>query len=375
MSLMLLPSLSKASEWSATPQLSAHGDYWDNPRLVYGGGNTVEGITAELSAAIARRTESSEIDISPSIRVRRYSGEDHLDGTDDSLRIFAKKLNELTTWMASGTALRDSTLTSELGTTGITQVNKRRDYFDLSLSPTFQVTERSKLSVSLSGLSVQYEDNNAFTGLLDYKYASASITGIRDLSERSQLAIAISAGRNFVPDAPFNEMKNYNATLQYIYQWDPTWSVILWAGPSRVTSESSSENGQIYGGSLHHQGELFTIDGSAERNTRPTGSGVIEQVDVVTLTDSLRIAERLSGGIGVSYTRSQESARVIQFRPPGVRYVHVDANLTWQWTERLNVTLSAGRNTQRSDFQGQQAEGYIVSLGFNWTGIPKVFWH
>src|SRR3974390_2612839 len=113
MSLMLLPSLSKASEWSLTPQLNAHGDYWDNPRLVYGGGPTVEGVTAELSAAIARRTETSEIDLSPLIRVRRYTGNEYLDGSDDVLRMTAKEFSERTTWTFAGTALRDSTLTSE----------------------------------------------------------------------------------------------------------------------------------------------------------------------------------------------------------------------------------------------------------------------
>jgi hypothetical protein len=371
---MLVPSLSRASEWSATPQFAAHGDYWDNPRLVYGGGSTVEGITTELSAAIARRTESSEITIAPLIRLRRYSGDEHLDGTDNVIRIAAKELTERTTWTFASTALRDSTLTSELGTTGFTQVNKRRDYAEVSAGPTFQIVERSQLSVSVSGLSANYEDN-ANTGLLDYRYASASITGTRQLSELSQLAIAVSAGRNFVPDAPINEMKNYSATLQYVYQWAATKSLTLFAGPSRVTSQFSTQNGEIYGASLRHQGERFTIDASAERNSRPTGSGIIQQVDAASLTDSFRMTERLSGGIDLSYTHSRESASILRFRPPEVKYLHIDANLTWQWTERLNIVLSAGRNTQQSDFQSQTAKGYLVSLGVNWAGMPKVFWH
>jgi hypothetical protein len=374
MSLMLVPSLSKASEWSATPQVSAHLDYWDNPRLVYGGGSTVEGGTAELSAAISRRTERSDISISPSIRLRRYSGDENLDGTDDVIHITAKQLTERATWTFAGTALRDTTLTSELGTTGFTQVNKRRDYADLSLGPSFQITERFQLSLGVYGLSTHYEDN-ANTGLLDYRYASASITGTRQVNERSQLAIAVNGGRNFVPDAPVNEMKNYSATLQYVYQWNPTWNVTLWGGPSRVTSEFSTDNGKIYGVSLRHQGERFTIDASAERNARPTGSGIIEQVDAATLSDSFRITERLSSGVGLSYTHSRESARAVQFRPPDVKYLHVDANLTWQCMERLNIVLSAGRNTQRSDFQNGTAKGYLVSVGFNWLGMPKVFWH
>jgi hypothetical protein len=306
--------------------------------------------------------------------VRRYSGHERLDGADDVIRITAKELTERTSWTFAGTALRDSTLTSELGTTGFTQVNKRRDYFELSAGPTFQIAQRSQLSVSVSGLSANYEDN-ANTGLLDYRYASASITGTRQLSELSQLAVSISAGRNFVPDAPINEMKNYSATLQYVYQWSATKSLTAFAGPSRVTSEFSTQNGSIYGATFRQQGERFVIDASVERNSRPTGSGLIQQVDAASLSDSFRITERLSSGIGLSYTHSRESARVVGFRPPEAKYLHVDANLTWQWTERLNIVLSAGRNTQRSDFQNQTAEGYLVSLGFNWIGMPKVFWH
>ena len=371
---MLVPSLSRASEWSATPQLNVHGDYWENPRLVYGGGDTVDGVTAELSAAIARRTETTEVDVAPLIRVRRYSGDEHLNGSDDVLRILAKKSMERISWSLSGTAMRDSTLTSELGTTGFTQVNKRRKYADLSIGPTFQISERTQLSLGAYGQSVNYE-NSENTGLLDYRYVSASITGTRQLTERSQLAIAVSGGRNFVPDAPVNEMKNYSTTLQYVHQWDPTWNLTLWGGPSRVTSEFSSNNGGIYGGALRHQGERFTIDASVERNSRPTGTGMIEQVDAATLSDTFRVTERLSGGIGLSYTHSRESARVLRFRPPDVKYLHVDANFTWQWTERLNIVLSAGRNTQRSDFESQTAKGYLISLGINWQGIPNVFWH
>ena len=134
---------SAAADWSGNLDAEASAAYVINPRMVAADNNTSDE-SAELSvdgSAIAQ-TERGQLTITPRFSAIRFEHETDLDLQSGSLDLAYVEKLERGQWSFEAAGLTDSTVTSELGTTGVTYVNRRHTQGNLSLGYQYFATER-----------------------------------------------------------------------------------------------------------------------------------------------------------------------------------------------------------------------------------------
>jgi len=125
---MLASTSALAAEWTFSPAAEINAQSQQNPGLspaedqqheMSNGGGT------SLSLGVQRRTERTTFSLQPSVHALRFADDNNLDRDEEHVDLGYGWLGEKVSWNAAGNATRDTTLTSELGTTGLTQGNLR----------------------------------------------------------------------------------------------------------------------------------------------------------------------------------------------------------------------------------------------------------
>jgi len=367
-SLLTGPAL--AAEWSFTPDARVAVDYVDNPRYLVEGGQSDRGAVTELGAKLARRTENLDLSLAPSFRVARYRNDDDLDNETAVIAFALEERSEFATWSAQSTLLQDSTLVSELGTTGLTQTNHRHYDFSLGGGPQLQLSERFFASAQVNWSENRYHDAEG-TGLVDYNYQGALVSAIYVLSERSDLSLIAHAGALEVPDQG-TTTRDETLVLRLESKFGSRWATTLSAGPARVRTDFASDQGYVFGASLERRGEMLTLSAGANRSLTPTGVGVLTQLDEVSLSADQRLTERLSAGISVRASRNKSLLPV-----PGtgntfedVDFQGLEGRLSYQVSSQWSAQLALSGARQRGEFDPGSAESYRMLLSMVWNGRP-----
>ncbi len=147
----------------------------------------------DANAELARRTETSRLSLVPVLRVARYPGERMLDGEQQKLDASYSLTGERASLGLSASVARESTLTSELGTTGRTEVDANRESGFFAVAPQWLVTERLSAGANLGYQRVAYPglDN---TDLYGSRYATGSLNARYRLSPTMSMAVSGAAG-------------------------------------------------------------------------------------------------------------------------------------------------------------------------------------
>lgn len=192
--LLLLAGAVGADDWYLAPEASLESFYDDNVRLSAADAQSSFGVIGRANASFGRRTEISDLAIEGGLSLRRYGDVTELDrtegflGLDSAYRLARHRLG-LTARLDY-----DSTLTSEISTSGLVQVNKRRTRLFARPSWSYELSERAALDLSASYTDVSYEDVERIP-LYDYTLAGAGLTGTYLWSERSELFARLNLDR------------------------------------------------------------------------------------------------------------------------------------------------------------------------------------
>ena len=353
------------ADWSLVPSFDLSERYEQNVGLravnAFGSNSTELG----LGLALRGSTESTSYAIEPRLAWQRYgnSGDQNLDRDEQRAHLSFDHKGELNTLSGDLVLTSDSTLTSELGTTGINQFNRRHQELLSSLNYTWQWSERYSLVPTVSYRKSRYLDA-ADLGLLDFNYASASLAAVAVVAPRQTLSLATSAGRmqSLSPTT-----QNTNVTLQWSWKPAQNWQTSLAAGPSWVKTPTGTENGTIYSASLSHASELTSVSLSASRSISPAGRGVLTQREDVAAGVGRVWSEHWSSGLNASAIQSRELISTLGFAFGDVRYVRAETNTTWRPLRNWSVVLYAGYSRQIYQTAAFNAGGWDGRLALNWS--------
>lgn len=358
-----------AAEWLVSPNARVAADYTDNPRMLQEGGESSAGAVGELSASIVRRTERTDLSLQPRLRSSRYRDDDSLNSDDQYVSLAFKHVAERAEWSAAANFTRDTTLISELESTGIVQANRRHEGLTLSGGPSFALTERVTAGAQLYWMDNHYVDAE-LSGLVDYEYRALSIFSSLASSELSNLTLTAQGGELVVPD---QQSKTRDATLRLGWRHQPwsLWTLELSAGPAYVEAENGSDSGEVFSVDLRRQGELWTITANAGRELAPTGRGVLTRRDQIATDLNRRITDRLSAGISARWIRNQDLLPQPGIAFEEITYARLDLRADWRIAEHWSVALALGGATQEYDSTSGSAENYRASLSIVWNGQPQ----
>jgi hypothetical protein len=360
----------QAVQWSFAPNARLASDYVDNPRFLSEGGGSSLGMVAELGAEVGRRTEQLDVRLQPLLRFSRYRDDESLNSEDQIVDLVLQHRSERGLWSLDSTLIRNSTLVSELGTTGRTQVNRRHQIVTVGGGPTLQFTERLVAAVQVSLIDNSYEDAGQ-SGLVDYRYSALSIIGAYSLSPRTELSLDARAGQLDVPSQG-TTTRDGTLVLALKHALGTLWKTTLTVGPARVESDFGSDDGLVFGAKLDRVGELLTLSADAGRTLMPTGRGVQTRRDQIGVGALWNVTERISAAVSVHASRQQDLLPTPGVAFEEIEYQWVEARIARQLSAEWSAALAVSGAEQHNLAAPDSAQGYHVYLGLVWKGQPRM---
>lgn len=371
-STVLFAQQASAAEWRVLPSAFVGASYADNPRLRVDDSSSVSGTVGEFKASLQRVTERSELSLLPRFIASRYSEDESLDSDDQFINGGYRWVGERSEWNMDLGWVRDSTLTSELGSTGLVDSNRRHETSSFTVSPKVMFTER------VSGGMQMYVSDNRYidaenTGLVDYRYLALSLFSSVVLTDAGGTLSVTGQGGRLTTEGVFGA-ETQNGTLRLGWTFQPwlLWTASLSGGPAIVETARATDTGWVFDGELKRLGDRWSVTANAGRNQSPTGRGVLTRRDEARLTFSRNITERLGASISARYIRSQDllpqQGRVTAYE---VDYAQLGMAASWRLSRDWSLSLQLTGNSQDFELAPERANGYRASFNVIWNGQPQ----
>ena len=371
-----------AAEWTFSPSGDISAQSQRNPGLSTDKSRQdvmSNGLAGLVGLGVQRRTERTTLIVTPSVHAFRYADNNNFDRNEEYLGLSYNWVGEKITWDAGGSATRDTTLTSELGTTGLTQSNLRHEAYDVSLGPTWVLTERWQMHANLDLQDNRYPDSGQGLGLETNRYTTALLSTSYVVNEKLSLT-AYGTASKLTDEAQGDPQgddstRNQSANIQAQYAWSQLSSINASIGQSWVKSGAGRNRGLLYSVAATHAFEQGTVSLSASRRQQPSGRALLTEADEMRIDASRQITERLSANASASYSKRRAVLRVFDLDLQRVRYSRADLGLSWRMASswRLGLNIGAGRQQVGSAFNDDlTGRGYDARLGVSWNGDPYV---
>ncbi|MDR2214531.1 MAG: surface lipoprotein assembly modifier [Nevskiaceae bacterium] len=364
-------STALAAQWTLTPQAQVGALAETNPRLFIGGGEDAQSLSAGGNLSLRRATELSTLEFDAKAEQRSYLNDNSLSHLDSDLAAQYQSKRERYDWNVRGFFVNDTTLTSELGLSGITTENRRHRSSGGAVNVNWLLTERFKASAGASAQFDQYPSSDL--ELTNYQYVSTQLGGIYALNQRSALSLtwhhgdmAVSGGGPRTSDS--------SLVAQYQFAASERLNLTVAAGPSWTKGPVETRSSEVFNVTLTRNTERFKTSLSGGRRVAPTARGYLTQRDQVSVNFSAMLTERLEGTATGAYVRSRDVLPGFNVNLVDVRYSRIAGNLRWKLRERLSLSTGVGYGRQEVGLdQRQKGSGYDVRLGLNWDGDPYVW--
>jgi hypothetical protein len=364
--VLTLAGAAHAADWHLPPTISLNAEYNDNPWLRYQGVQAVTGGVLDISLPLQAKSERTEFQAVADGRLFRYN-DPLFSHNDGKLDLSLKDVGERSTFAGTANWTHDTTLTSELGTTGLTAVDKRHTHFDASLSPQVRLSARDLMGLSLAAESNHYEEA-ALTGLVAYRYASALVGYQRQTDPVTLIGVGFQAAKLFVPERTALESTNDVLRFTVSHAFSERLSFEAFAGPTLARQHAFETRGAAGQLAVKYVGLRTDLSLQVGRQLAPTGYGTLTEQTSVAVSMARRLTEKLSSVTTLSYLDTNylfgTTTTTFRYRVSDWR---VDQGLTWQWTERVALSLAASETRQAIDLVASHAQRFTANLGVSWT--------
>jgi hypothetical protein len=290
-----------AAEYTVAPDVRVGAHYNDNIRLRETDELEVLGGRAELGLLTRWRTETSEILLRPRVRVSRYD-EEIEDSEDYYFDFSALTEGERSRWSVVGNAAREQIVRRQeiefdiidrledpdLDEFGRIDVQRRRSFFRLAPSFSYEVTERGEAGAGLSYRDVRYSPQEPGEAL-DFTDARAETFFIYQLTPLSRFRTTAFVSR-FEADEIRNDSTTYGLRGRYEVDLTETYLVHVDVGAQRTEIEAGlasevddSATGFLFDAGVRRQLERTDIRLSGGRGLQPSGRGFLRETDRIQL--------------------------------------------------------------------------------------------
>jgi hypothetical protein len=362
----------RAAEWSMAPTLDVSVDH-DSNRTLLTEAIPSEGLSMSADALLQRATEDFSLSLHPQVLLQRFTDRRFNRNDDGGLTAGATWSTERSTFALSSLYQDQSTLTAELISTGIVNLNTRLREEQEGATWAYSQTERREFTLTASYLDATYY-GNATTPLQDYTYGTVTGSEQYMLSERLSVSLSGSAGE-YNTKVGDNLTQLTGASLGVIYEFTDRVHFSADAGLNRRVEHSNASQGFVGDLVISRKTSTGSFGISASRGVVPSGYGFFTQTDQVRLQVLHDLEERLSADANISIYRNKSLFSTIDLEDR--TYSQVLAGLTWRTTETSTIGLHAYGNRARSTggigpYYGD-ASGWGVRLDSAWSPLPFSF--
>lgn len=393
--LQLMGIVSWAAEWSIEPFVSLKGEYNDNILLTTAPHSSVWGITLSPEVRVSGESETLKVTGGLKLNLNRYFGEQGLDANDHFLTVHSRYRTERDMLGLNLESTRDSTLASELTTTGVVQARRQRSLFAINPSWSRSLTETTTITAGYGYSAIDYPDTSG-TSLIDYVNQTASV-GLRSAFDERTVLVVAGYYEKFKTGPASFQADTFGIEVGFERDFSETLHGSFLLARRNSLSESSSQalvcDGPILFGvcqgtitvldsvkkesssaftvsaALDKRWETGTLSGRLSRDISPSGLGSLIQTDRVQFAWTRQWSPTLSGYLDASVYRSRYIGGVVT--QSNSRYYRVEPRLRWllaQWW-MLDAGYVYARQKYDNASEAATANAVYVALTYTW---PKV---
>lgn len=371
---MVAARSSAGADWSETLDADLYGAYDTNPRLLPGSHVSDQSAQLIVDGTTMLQSELGELDLTPRFSATRYDRDTGLDIDTGSINLSYTEKLERGQWNLGGQVLTDSTASSELGTTGITDVNFR--HYSETAQAGYQYLLSERLSWQLSGFwqGTRYNDAAQHYGLTDYDYGSIQSGTTWSFNELLLGSINASAVRITPQVGPVENA--YSASLQLKRNLNAGYAWRVSAGATRVAAgRGASGSSSVFELGASRQGQRVQWDVSIRRAVLPIGLGLLAREDTANVAITVSTTEYSTLNLALSAIRSYPVTSYLYVNPEislgfqvysGASWGQASAEWQYHFTPRLALSVAYLESRARNNNVPQWADGNQARLGILW---------
>lgn len=366
-----------ANPWSTQPLIGVAAEYASNPELIASAPQSETHAALLVDLPLNYDLDSVHFAVTPRVRYSNTTGYSSITSNFYHLDSSAQFMNDLGSLTFTGSFYRDSSLLYAGGLSN--GVGERRDTSTADINWLRILTERVQFQFDVNTARTLYGQNTALTGLVDYRYSSASPSLAYSINERDTFRVIGAVGRYYSLNGSTSS-DSVNLQLGYDHRLNEVWKLSGTAGYSKSTNEynynfyefddgfifpvfetlKSRQYGGVYSASLTRQGEVLGASAGVSRALTPTGLAFLTRQDSVNASVSYNYSERWTFTANAIWQNLANP--VIGGGSVDRRFYDIDFSAQWHWTEQWSVTLGARILGQRYDQPAVSAVSDGLSL-------------
>lgn len=377
--MLLIAATAEAEQWYLEPRASLYSFQDDNLNLsILNPVNTV-GATASLEGGAGRRTENTEIEIRAKLLSSAYTDASEYDTTNAALKALGSYQTGRSQFKLEGQFDYDSTLTSEVATTGYVQTDKRRQRAAISPTWIFKLTPRTSVETAFSYEDVSYEDVDLIP-LFDYNFSTAAATLVYDLTERSQLFGRVSADRYDASQVD-TQSDSRGIEIGASHQLSETLSITLFAGARNTTAQTptwfgvqeTDNSGPLFEVKLKKSLEVGEFSVTADRSLLPSSNGSLLDTTSLSMSFAYPLNEAWKFRFDASGYRNRSPDEGIGTYDRD--YLSFAPHVEHRLTEEIFLDVSYRYRWQRYEISATDAASNAIYLTVNYAPRRTLIGH
>jgi hypothetical protein len=353
----------RAADWERSLTSGLAAGWVSNPALVVAERTDDRIAALTLSGRAVARTELGTLTLTPRFAVTRYDSNRTLDNNTGALQLDYARHSERSQWAISAQGLVDSTLTSELGLTGASNINRRHE--SANAGGSFQTSTTRKLSWFANASWIGHRYIDAFsTGLNDYQYVSAGSGAAWTFNERSQLSLVLGSDRTLPKQGA--DQNAWSASLRWAGSWTERSSWSIQGGATRFDTAGGMATGALVELTASSASERAHWTASLRHDVSPIGYGLLVRKDQAAFNYGRNLSEHSDLGVFLNYIRSDPPNQLQSALYHGAQYLQAGAEWRWRLTDALDLNASCSHVRARGSQVAGWATGNEARIGVVW---------
>ncbi len=393
--LPLAAGPARGAEWSFEPSVGLRAEYNDNIQLTPAPHPTVWGAILSPDVKFSGATETLTVTGGLNLSFNRYLDQPQLniDGYDLSLRSAYR--TERNVFGLDIDAIRDSTLVSELATTGVVLAYSPRNLLTVNPSWSRALTETTSIKANYGYTSVNYGDTSG-SGLIDYQDQLVSV-GLQSSLDEGRVVGVTAFYDRYQTSPPQVRANTYGILGSYDHSFSETLRAAFVFGwrwtQSTISSQTLICDGPVIGGScsgtitetdtaqqqntagptlkatLEQRSETDTVIGQLSQEIFPSGEGSLVQTQRLGVAWSKQWSPTLGSTIEAAAYRIQYIGGIVTGSDS--RYYTVNAGLRWRLDEQWRMDAGYSYAWQKYDTSQVAANANVLylTIGYAWSKL------
>jgi len=372
------PCAVNAAQWYSESSARLRSAYDDNIRLTSGDHNAVVGMILAGTIKAGQRTETSNIKLKGGVALKKYSGEKGLDTNNFDLGVDVTHRTERNKFTLTTAVKLDSTLTSEIQSSGWMWAHKRRIKKNFALSWTHSLSERASLKLGYSHINTDYK-NAKNTNLSNYTYQSLEATLSYALSQKTVVSSTLTSSLYKGSNRTKTEVQDFGVSVGITHNFSEKFSAgggvgVRYSDTEYTTSridDHNTDTGFLLNANVKRIFERTMINGLFSRSVLPSGAGALLITDKLSVEIDYRVDERLS--LNLVSTAYQNSSADEDNKFYDRIYYSIQPKIRWKIARRWLIEGSYRYRYQRYDTGDLTADSNAIYLSakYIWPSKPS----